>query len=278
LQTINTMSKYAFLSTLAIALALASCEEVIVLDLEEAASKTIIEANLDARAGFCTVKLSRSAGFYAPNAFEAIAEAAVRLSIAGGQTYPLTEVQPGQYAASGIDVAPGDSAYLSVVVGEAVYEAAALTPRQAPLMTLSAELLEEEATPVGHSGENAYRLTVKWTDPLSTADSDYYRIQINRNGAYLSDLYLMADDRLGDGVLMVRPILRQNFSKGDVLNVRLLSVNEDYHRYFSDIANAQGGGFSATATPYNPASAFGDDAVLGYFGVWQATEAMLTVE
>lgn len=270
------MSKYAFLLALATALALASCEEVIVLDMEEAPPQTIIEANLDARSGFCMVKLSRSAGFYASNAFETIEHAELRLSTADGQTYSLAEVQPGQYAASGIAAAPGDSVYLRVVVGEEIYEAAALTPRYVPVVTLSTQLLEEEATPVGNSGENTYRLTVKWTDPLSAAD--YYRIQIDRNGAYLSDLYLMADDRLADGVLMVRPVLRQNFSKGDVLRVRLLSVNEDYHRYFSDIAQAQGGGFSASATPYNPQGIFNNDSVLGYFGVWQVTEAMLTVQ
>ncbi|HNM26592.1 MAG TPA: hypothetical protein PKL15_14225, partial [Saprospiraceae bacterium] len=96
------------------------------------------------------------------------------------------------------------------------------------------------------------------------------------NGEFLSALYLLADDRLGDGTRISRPVIRESFERGDLLRVQLLSVSRDYYDYFTDLANADGRGLAAPA-PYNPKSNW-TGGTLGYFGVWQVSEAAVRVE
>lgn len=251
----------------------AACEEVIRLDLDSAGPHLVAEANLDATHGTCTLKLTRSGDFYQNNTFETIEGAQAVLRLAGAE-YALSEEESGLYRLSGLTPLPGDTAALRFVLpdGQTVESKVAVVPSAVPLDTL---FVEKNATAGGPGGASEnYLLTAEWQD--EAGQENYYRLKIDRNGGFLSDLYLLADDRLGDGTRISRPVIRQSFAQADVLRVQLLSTSRDYYDYFTDLANADGRGLAAPA-PYNPKSNWTGET-LGYFGVWQVSEATIEVK
>lgn len=250
-----------------------ACEEVIQLDLDSAGPRLVAEANLDATQGACTLKLTRSGDFYQNNTFEAVTGAQAVLRLAGVE-YAFTEEGSGEYRLTGLAPSPGDTAVLRFVLadGQAVESKPALVPSPVPLDTL---LIAPNAAAGGPGGgAEQYLLTAEWQD--EAGKENYYRLKIDRNDELLSELYLLADDRLGDGARISRPVIRQSFGRGDVLRVKLLSVNRDYYDYFTDLANAGGRGLAAPA-PYNPKSNWTAET-LGYFGIWQQSESLVKVE
>ncbi|MEQ1746686.1 MAG: DUF4249 domain-containing protein [Saprospiraceae bacterium] len=255
----------------------ASCEEVIELKLDNTEPRTVIEANLDATLGTCTVLLSRTSDFYSDNNFEHLVGASVVLTGPDGQPITLNETSTGRYQAVGVSAKPGDLFALSIRTPEGEeYAATAEAPRLVPLDSLFVEKNESGGIrPGGASGpvEN-YELSLQWTDPAGEAN--FYRARIYRNGGFLSELYVMSNDVLGDGTLTTRPIIRQNFAEGDQLRVQHLSVSKGYFDYFSELANTDGRGLSSPA-PYNPKGNF-SPPVLGYFGIWHVSEKSVTVQ
>ena len=249
------------------------CEEVIRLDLDSAGPRLVAEANLDATHGTCSLKLTRSSDFYQTNTFETVSGAQVVLRLAGVD-HVLTEEESGQYRIAGLTPLPGDTAVLRLVLpdGQMIESKPALTPALVPLDTLRVTQNAAAGGPGG--GSEKYLLTVEWQDEFG-GENDY-RLKIDRNGEFLSALYLLADDRLGDGTRISRPVIRESFERGDLLRVQLLSVSRDYYDYFTDLANADGRGLAAPA-PYNPKSNW-TGGTLGYFGVWQVSEAAVRVE
>ncbi|NUO03037.1 MAG: DUF4249 domain-containing protein [Saprospiraceae bacterium] len=255
---------------------LTACEEVILLDLDTATQRVVIEANLDAGKGICTVSLSKTSGFYDSNNFEKITGAAILLTTSGEANIPVIQDADGHYSATGIDIAPGESARLRIELpnGQVIESETVPVPYPAPLDALMTEKVETGGPSGNGTSEAHYMLTAKWQD--IPGQSNYYRLKIFQNDAFQSGTYILSDDRFGDGLPIVRPVIRQTFQQGDVLRCQLMSVNKSYYDYFTELANVEGRGFSAP-TPFNPNGNLSGE-VLGYFGIWQASEKVIVVE
>lgn len=250
-----------------------ACEEVIELELDTSEQRLVIEANLNATTGLCQLKLSLSGGFYESNDFEKINGAEVVLTTSSGGNYLLGAEGNGIYTAQNIAIQANESAYLKITTPDgAVYNASATTPAPVALDTLLVE--KNEGNPMGGDPVETYELTAKWQDIQDM--ENFYRLKIYRNGAFQSDLLIMTDDRLGDGAVITRPIIRQQYALGDTLRCELLACDLAYYQYFSDIFNAEGRGPSAPV-PFNPVGNF-DNNALGYFGIWYLSEKIIVVQ
>ena len=258
---------------------LASCEEVIQLNLDTAEQQVVVEANLNVGSGTCAVKLSKSGGFYETNVFPVVTGAMVQLTTNGGAPIDISEQEAGQYLNNAIDLFPGDVVQLTVTLpdNQVIISNEVVVPNPVVLDTLLVEKMAA-AGPGGPGGggnnEDRYSLTAAWWDNAGTAS--YYRLKIFENQQALSGLYILADDRLGDGEYISRPVIRQTFSLGDTLRCQLLTVNKGYYDYFTDLANSDGRGFSSPA-PFNPKGNLGNE-VLGYFGVWYVSEKTIVAQ
>lgn len=261
-------------------LALSSCQEVIELEVDSIEPKVVITADIDATNGLATVNLSQSQDIYEDGAYTLLEGARVDLLLEDS-LFSLEEITPGAYALSGLNLLPGQQVQLEVELAEGqLFIASAIVPGQAKLDTVEVEesfgLGNMGTPPGGGSTEPMYGVIVQWND--LPEEANYYRVKLYEEEDFQSDAYLLLDDQLNDGTLISRPLIGQQFSEGTQLRIQLLTTNEGYFRYFTDIANSGGGpGAAASATPYNPRSNFSGDA-LGYFGVWQTDELFLVVE
>lgn len=258
---------YIFLS-LIILMGFSSCEDPIVLDLEEAAERLVIEANFNATDSSATVLLSMSNPYYEDGQPEQVSNAVVSLAGPGGN-YTLTEGLAGNYRAINLPATIGAAFTLSVTVDQKTYTSTAIVPAPITLDSLSYELFEFG---FGGGGEVA-QITTYWVDQLNI--DNYYRIKTYHNGAYENDVYNIGDDAIGDGENYGIPI-QNAYEQGDSLRIELLNTNKGYYDYFFDLSAIQQAGFGG-ATPYNPKTNFDQD-VLGYFGIYQVSEQSIFIE
>lgn len=250
-----------------------SCEEVIVLDLDTVEEQIVIEANLNVTDSTCTVLISKSQDFYTDNSFQKITGANISLTTDSGIVYTLNDMGDGQYFASDIMTIANENITIDINLPDNLsFSATAIVPKPIILDTL---LIEENSGGFGpNETDENYSLTVEWMDP--EGEDNFYRLKIFRNGVYQSGVYALADDRLGDGDKLTRPIIGERYAKSDELRVQLLSVNKGYYDYFFDIANAEERGLSS-AVPFNPRGNI-DPEVRGCFGVWTVSEKVIVVE
>lgn len=247
-----------------------SCEEVITLELDTSEQKIIVEANLDATNGICTVKLSKSGDFYTTNNFEKISDADITITTSVGKSYQLENIGSGVFKTNNIITSPDESVEIKIKLtdGKEFYSKV-IIPNPVEIKNIEFK----KSTIGGHGGGPGgkggdYILSVEWKDELE--ENNYNRIKLYANDKYLSDVYILFDDKIQNGNDIKMPIMRQRFFKDDTVKVELLSCNKSYFDYFSDLANGDGRGFSASA-PFNPVGNI-DNGAVGYFGVWYISE------
>lgn len=250
----------------------ASCEEVIILDLENAEPRLVIEAIIDADAQAIGVLLTQSNGFYDAVNLETINDATIILTKADGSTLGIPYFGNGYYVATNLNINTEEE--LSVLVrttDNKEYRATTYVPNAVILDSLQA-LVEERPNFGGGSTEANFQIFAHWQDEVDV--ENFYRIRVTKNDTLLNTGYTLSDDISRDGNTLSQPAAFQTFESGDTVMVQLLSIDKNAYTYFSDLSAVQGQGFSST-TPFNPNSNFDNDA-LGYFGVFRSdTETVI---
>ena len=116
-----------------------SCEDVIVLDLEEADTRLVIEGTIDADAAEAAVRLTLTNSFYDPSANEVVDGALVRLIGPLGDVYPLAQAAGGTYRVADLPITSGEKYTLEVTADDILYTAVAEVPYPVALDSLSQE-------------------------------------------------------------------------------------------------------------------------------------------
>lgn len=264
------MKIYQIISILVVAtMSLTSCEEVITLELENAAPRVVIESTVDATNQIATVFLTKSNGFYEDISLNVVTDAMVNLTLADGSIINLPMIQDGLYAAFGFNVVEGDILTITVVDSESnEYKATEKVPHDIALDSL--QVIEQEGGrfgPGGGNGEVSYQIFSHWQD---VADKEsFYRIRSTVNDTLQAGSYNLTDDISRNGMAISQPIF-QGFESGDTVKIELYSIDKGSYLYFNDLSAVQGQGFNST-TPYNPKSNFTNNA-LGYFGIIRSDE------
>ncbi len=248
-----------------------SCEEVIQLDLKNSEPRVVIEANLNATSGECTVQATKSAGFYEDNVFTGIQGATVELNNGSGVSFSLAEISPGVYHAGDVDVAAGEVFRLTVnVPGDDRYIAETRVPDAVYLDSLKVVRGFGDPRP---TAPPVYLVNPKWTDPAGTPN--YYRFKVTTNGKPQSGSFTIINDEQFDGTEIDLPLYRYGFSLGDTVSLEFLSIDSVSYAYFNQINDMARPSF-VSATPYNPIGNF-DNGALGYFGIYHSEARDLVI-
>lgn len=273
--------KNIYFALLAI-VALTSCEEVIVLDLENDEPRLVIEAVVDASAQTATVILTKSNGFYDDVSLDLEVGASVELTLADGSTVALSEIQDGLYFAAGIQVTEADELTMTVI-DNAGNQYVSTTSVPHDILIDSLDIVEATGggpgggvgNPFGGDTTTApqYQIFTYWND-IPNKES-FYRIRAVLNDTLQAEVYTMVDDIGSDGEELFRPFF-QAFETGDTVTIQLLSLDEDSYNYFNELSAVQGQGQNST-TPFNPKSNF-DNNALGYFGIMKMDSRTVILE
>ena len=260
--------------------ALQSCEDEIMLDLDNDEPRIVIEANISDQAGPYTVLVSRTADYYTPNAINSETGAKVTITGDNGDSETLTETEVGIYKTADLLGKQGVQYTIDVTVQDITYKATVTIPDvKVVIDSIGLEFVEESL----FRGEGFYP-TVYYNDPPDI--ENYYqfiplingqRFDYERNNldveSSIDDNYWISDDQFSDGNLSDFDFPFDLMS-GDTISVSLYHLDRSTFDYLRTLSGVLAG---SSVAPSNPLSNFNNGA-LGYFGAYTVSDLSTVVE
>ena len=258
---------------------LASCQKVVILDLNTAEPMLVIEGNITSKEGEPqTVFLSTSGSFYTGEGLSFVSDATVIIKDEVGMVDTLDMQTPGIYFT--YEIAPEENMEYSIEVirDGVVYTGSEIFPEKKTIDSLWYIVNEGIfGDGLNEDGDTTYNLFCRFQDPVETLD--YYRFVVSLNDSIVQagfGTYLVTDDELFNGQLFDFEILGSGAIKGDEVKVDLQAIGYNTYIYYVGLNDAlRSGGMGST--PYNPISNLSNDA-LGYFGAFTSDAQMILIE
>jgi hypothetical protein len=230
-----------------------SCDEPVRLDVTQGESRIVIEGQVTNLSGQQYVKVSQSNGFYDTGKSPRITDAVVVVSDDAGNEFPFIH-NPGNYADSAGYYLPqheftgevGNTYFLTVTIGDQVYEAQDKLFRVTTIDSLAYQIDEDEREDPEDEGK-FYEVLIYAKEPQDT--EDYYLFKFYRNDSlkldFDTDIYFSDDETLGENIDGVSsPIY---FAPGDQARCEIFSLSRTAFVFYSDLQsllNNDGGLFS----------------------------------
>lgn len=238
-----------------IAFTVYSCEQIVVIKLQEDQPKIVIESFISNGRGPFNVKISRSQSYFNQKEFEGITKAVVKIS--NPQVIEtLVDRGSGHYSTSRIRGTPGIKYTLDVEVEGKNYNSAVVIPPPV--------LIDTVYFAKGLLHNDSLAAFVEFKDPAGF--ENFYRIKIYRNRYYAINDYYLINDNFTDGERLLAPIYRCNFAPGDTVDLELYNLEKSTWRYFKAVSEIIDQGVNLQA-PGNPPSNISGGA-LGNFSAW----------
>jgi hypothetical protein len=245
----------------------AACEKVIIVDLNSASPKVVVEGNITNETGPYTIKLSSTANYYQPNVFPPVTGATVVVSDDAGNSETLTEVIPGSYQTAHLQGVPGRTYTLNINSNGNIFTASSTMPTPVPIDSVNFVLSTRNQT---------YRVVCKFKDPAGIAN--YYKLQINSNDTLGFDTtsVRILKDGLADGQEL-SITYRTHLLLGDSVIVKLECIDYNTYEFYSTLPNVGGGlGSILAAPPANPINNISNGG-FGYFAAYSISRDTTTV-
>lgn len=231
-----------------------SCEDIIELDLQDADTKLVIEANVSDQMEHQYVKISKTIPFNSSNTFNGFKGAQVRLSSAGGTTITFAEVSDGVYKSPQFRGIPGQTYKMEVLADGKLYSAESTMPIRVSADSISFKTLS-------FFGDKRIYPVIYYKDPVNIQNQYRYILKINNK--YQSDIVF--EDRFNDGNAVSDVIIYDGdeIKSGDTIDVEMQSIDRKVFKYYFAISQIEGNGGPPVA-PANPNSNWNNGA-LGIF-------------
>jgi len=245
-----------------------SCEKVILIELNEADQKIVVDAIVSNDSVQNYVILSKSGGFYQNNDFQAISDALVTITDDGGAVYILNESAPGYYSNPTLIGQLKTTYNLEVVTGNQTITASAYLPDTTHLDSLSYFWNS------GGFGDPAWFVLMHWSD--KELEENFYRFKATINGDKDNQISLL-DDLLVNGVETQYPLFDVEVDTFDILKVEFIEIDKGTYNYLKVLGEIASGDNATSAAPGNPVSNLNGDAI-GFFGAYAITNGFIVIE
>ncbi len=245
-----------------------SCEKVIDLDLKDAKTQIVVEANVNNGEGNNYVILSKSGSFYESNDFEMVSGANVQVSDNTKNIHTLYEFSEGIYTDSLLSGSPLINYNLTIIAENKTIVSQSTMPNLVKIDSLTAELQEGgmgggQGGGGGEKEEDTYRVYCHFTDPID--EDNYYKLSATmtfKDAAYTSSFII--NDDLFNGNSTELGIRDFTLFEGDSLRVELFSIDKANYEYYRLLESNDMGSMSTSIG--NPTSNVDGEDVIGVFG------------
>lgn len=264
------MKNYRFIVILflaSFALFFNSCEDIIELELDNATSKVVIEANVTNILEPQIIKVSRTKSFEEENSFLPVLGATVRVQEENGPTYNFVGGLNGSYISIPFRGVPGRKYIVTVTVDNQTYTAQSTMP---PVVNLDSLTVTE----LSFFGTTNKLVQVNYKDIPNVPNQYNLVISVNND---LRNGYYPESDRFNDGSQVKNTIFidEPELKSGDKVLIDFQCIDLNTYRYFFAITQIGGNGGPPT-TPANPDSNFNNGA-LGYFSAHTSQKVSITI-
>ncbi|GAO41982.1 DUF4249 domain-containing protein [Flavihumibacter petaseus] len=255
-----------YLSLLAFA---TSCEKVIHVDTDTAATKLVIEGTISNQADRePEVRISTTKAIDDNNNFIGVSGAAVTISDDNGNTWPLAEGDQGIYQTAAFTGAPGKTYHLSVTVNGQQFTASSTMPATlVPLDSL-------DVTEMNYGDGMQKTVRPYFNDPAGQAN--YYRLVQYANQEQVKKIFIQ-NDELSDGKTISWEMMNPDgdLRQGDDVQVDLLCIDEPAYKYWYTLLMGATGE-NQGPTPSNPVTNIQGGA-LGYFSAYSVSTKSIII-
>lgn len=254
--------QYLLLSSLL--LLISSCEEKIDLDLNEAAARVVIDAQLSDASAIQRIRISRSVGFDDPINTSGVKGATIAVKDNENRNYSFQYEKDGYYIHRNFKPIAGRRYTLTANVQKTLYTSTCQMP--AYVVVESSSISEKNI-----AGQNYFFATLTFQDPAKV--SNYYIYTLSINGGPFRFASAQSD-QFNNGLKVTHYIsdLDTDLSRGDNVIVRRYCVDEKTYQYWNEYQNNN----LSNAAPSNPKSNISNSA-LGYFSVAPVKEYPLKI-
>ena len=266
-----------------LAISISACEELILIDINQAPPQIVIDALVTDQDTIHTVRITRSADF-GGNEGENVADAIVEVRDNLGNIFNYTHNPEGYDSLQGYyfsDQKYAGQEYaiyqLEVAVDNQLYTA---SDTLRPITTIDSLLIKVDQNAVDDPENDGkiYQVLLYAKEPQETVD--FYYFKFYRDGLVDSDanrnVFVFDDKVLGESLDgLPSPVL---FREGELASVEIYSLTRQQFVYFTDmgnILNSDGGMFSPP--PANPRSNISGGA-LGIFQVSGLNRASILID
>jgi hypothetical protein len=239
---------------ISVLLAFYSCEEEVVLDLDEAERRLVVEAILSNEYHALKVSLSYSQGFYTEPEYTRTGDATVVVADEFGNFEQLEINENGVFLSHNWVALPNSAYELNINTSENNISVKTMMPKKVEIMNV-----QFVASPFwGADSLNAF---VEVLDPVN--EDNYFRLFVRELGATKMVEYYLVDDSFGKNDVISMPVYYRNFAVGDTVLVELRHLTKDTYEFYSTLSENVNGSFNSIA-PGNPVSNMPPD-VMGHF-------------
>jgi hypothetical protein len=247
--------KYPILAATIILLAASSCQKVVDLKLDSAATQIVIEGNITNVRGPQFVTVSQSVPFTNSNTFPPVSGAAVTINDNKGNVYKLIESPAGTYVVSNLLGKPGTTYTLTVQINGNTYSASSTMP--APVFFQPLSYTDDTFK------KDSKLISIHYQDPANIPNQ--YRFIMNVNGIQVKTIF-DTDDTFTDGGMVDIDLYQSDFKikTGDNVTVEEQGIDRNIFNYWFSLSQQQDNGAGGGTTPSNPPSNISNGA-LGYF-------------
>jgi hypothetical protein len=246
---------YHILVAVLILLGNSSCQRVIDLKLDNAATQLVIEGNVTNVHGAQYVTISQTVPFTNTNTFPAVSKATVTIADDRGNTYNLVEgTTPGTYI-SVFTGRPGITYTLTVITNGKTYTGSSTMPQPV--------FFDQLSYSNNTFKNNTELITVNYQDPINVPNQ--YRFVLYVNGVQDKTIF-DANDNFNDGSVVSFPLYQNNddIVLGDTVVVEEQCIDKNMFTYWFSLSQQQNNGQGGGTAPSNPPANLSNNA-LGYF-------------
>lgn len=258
---------------------LASCEEVVEVDLDTAPPKLVVDASINwvkgTQGNNQTIKLSTTTGYY-QEVIPAVSGAVVFVTNSDGVVFDFIETPgTGEYSCTDFVPVIGET-YTLTIEHEGQTFTAVETLYAVPEIT---SIVQDNEG--GFLGEDVEVRFFYQDDPLA---DNFYMIRFDAGLLPYPD-YNVLEDRFFQGNEMFGVFSDEDLEPGDILDIKLYGISQRYFNYMQLLLTISSGGGGG---PFQsvPATVRGnlvnqtedENFALGYFRLSEVTETQYTVQ
>ena len=251
---------------------LASCEDIIEVELDSIPPKMVIEGTINDLDPKVKIKLSTTSDYFKPGKNSNITDAMVSISDEHGNTTSFEEAAPGIFLSNSCLGIANTTYTLEVLTGEEYYEAVCSMPNRVDIDSISFE----PAPSYMDFEENAFQVSCYFQDPVGI--DNYYRMKAFVKGDELSGdrSKLVFNDDFVDGNEVTVPWESDGFYPMDTVVVELQTLDLATYDYYRTLFSILEGGLGSP-NPANPETNLSNDA-LGYFGACTISRDTIVIQ
>ncbi|MEO5911919.1 MAG: DUF4249 family protein [Pelobium sp.] len=243
------------------------CEDVIDIDLNQANTNIVIEAEIVNDMNRQRVTISQTKNFNDDNSIVPVTDAQITVTDELGNKFVYNERVPGGYESGFFIGIPGRKYSMEVKSQGKTYTAFSIMPKQVILDSIT-------LTEITLFNKKNKFIQVNYVDPPDRPNFYNYKLSVNNE---LRNAYYVDEDRFYNGNKVTNTIFSEEpeLKTGDIVNLDFQCIDEKTYKYFYAISQIKGNGGPPTA-PANPDSNFNNGA-LGYLSAHTSQKVNATI-